>query len=120
MGPSPEELDDVFKLLDKTFTVSDEGTISDYLGIKVTTLPDGRMSFTQPQLIDSIITDCGLEKPNAKPRTTPALSTRIVRRDEDGEVLAGHQVEISISHWEIELSRKVYASGHSLRSSSVC
>jgi histone deacetylase 1/2 len=86
MGPSPEELDDVFKLLDKTFTVSDEGTISDYLGIKVTTLPDGRMSFTQPQLIDSIITDCGLEKPNAKPRTTPALSTRIVRRDEDGEV----------------------------------
>jgi hypothetical protein len=36
-------------------------------------------------LIDSIIADCGLEKPNAKPRDTPALSTRIVRRDEDGE-----------------------------------
>jgi hypothetical protein len=85
MSPSKTELDDVFKKLDETFTVSDEGTISDYLGIKVAILPDGRMSFTQPQLIDSIIADCGLEKPNAKPRDTPALSTRIVRRDEDGE-----------------------------------
>jgi hypothetical protein len=85
MSPSKTELDDVFKILDETFTVSDEGTISDYLGIKVVILPDGRMSFTQPQLIDSIIADCGLDKPNAKPRDTPALSTRIVRRDEDGE-----------------------------------
>jgi hypothetical protein len=39
----------VFALLDKTFTVSDEGAISDYLG--------------QPQLIASIISDCGLDKP---------------------------------------------------------
>jgi hypothetical protein len=85
LGPSASELDEAFQLLDKTFTVSDEGTISDYLGIKVTTLPDGRLSLTQPQLIDSIISDCGLDKPNAKPRETPALSTRIVRRDEDGE-----------------------------------
>jgi histone deacetylase 1/2 len=85
MSPSKTELDEVFKILDETFDVSDEGDISDYLGIKVTKLPDGRMSFTQPQLIDSIIADCGLEKPNAKPRETPALSTRIVRRDEDGE-----------------------------------
>jgi hypothetical protein len=85
MSPSKAELDEVFKILDETFDVSDEGDISDYLGIKVTKLPDGRMSFTQPQLIDSIIADCGLEKPNAKPRETPALSTRIVRRDEDGE-----------------------------------
>jgi histone deacetylase 1/2 len=85
MGPSAEELDEVFSLLDKTFSVSDEGTISDYLGIKVTHLPDGRLSFTQPQLISSIIADCGLEKQNAKPRRSPALSTRILRRDEQGE-----------------------------------
>jgi histone deacetylase 1/2 len=85
MGPSAEELDEVFALLDKTFTVSDEGAISDYLGIKVSKLFDGRLSFTQPQLIASIISDCGLDKPNAKPRKTPALSSRILRRDEDGE-----------------------------------
>jgi hypothetical protein len=85
MGPSAEELDEVFALLDKTFTVSDEGTISDYLGIKVSKMFDGRLSFTQPQLIASIISDCGLDKPNAKPRKTPALSSRILRRDEDGE-----------------------------------
>jgi histone deacetylase 1/2 len=85
MSPSKTELDEVFKILDETFNVSDEGDISDYLGIKVTKLPDGRMRFTQPQLIDSIIADCGLEKPNAKPCKTPALSTRIVWRNEDGE-----------------------------------
>jgi histone deacetylase 1/2 len=85
MGPSAQELDEVFSLLDKTFFVSDEGTISDYLGIKVTCLPDGRLSFTQPQLIASIIADCGLEKQNANARRSPALSTRILRRDEHGE-----------------------------------
>jgi hypothetical protein len=58
MGPSPEELNDIFKLLNKTFTVSDKGSISNYLGIKVNTLPHGQMRFTQePQLINSIITD---------------------------------------------------------------
>jgi hypothetical protein len=85
MGPDANELDENFKLLDSSFTVSDEGTISDYLGIKVTQLDDGRMKFTQPQLIDSILVDCGLEKKNANPRDTPALSSRILLRDDDGE-----------------------------------
>jgi hypothetical protein len=84
MGPDATELDNIFKLLDKSFNVSDEGSISDYLGIKVTRLSDGRLTFTQPQLIDSILVDCGLEKPNAKPRETPALSSRILLRDEHG------------------------------------
>jgi hypothetical protein len=85
MGPDEKELDKVFKLLDSTFVVSDEGTISDYLGIKVTRLEDGNLKFTQPQLIDSILVDCGLQKNNANPRDTPALSSRILLRDDDGK-----------------------------------
>jgi hypothetical protein len=86
MGPDAKELDEIFKLLDSSFTVSDEGSISDYLGIKVTRLDnDGCLKFTQPQLIDSILVDCGLEKKNANPRDTPALSSRILLRDDDGE-----------------------------------
>jgi hypothetical protein len=42
------------------------------------------LKFTQPQLIDSILVDCGLDKQNAKPRDTPALSSRILLRDETG------------------------------------
>jgi histone deacetylase 1/2 len=85
LGPNADELDEVFKLLESTFTVSDEGNINDYLGIRVTRTGDGRMIFTQPQLIDSIIADCGLSKSNAKPKETPALSSKILLRDEDGE-----------------------------------
>jgi hypothetical protein len=85
LGPNADELDEVFKLLESTFIVSDEGNINDYLGIRVTRTGDGRMIFTQPQLIDSIIADCGLSKSNAKPKETPALSSKILLRDEDGE-----------------------------------
>jgi histone deacetylase 1/2 len=85
MGPDAAELDSVFKLLDKSFNVSDEGSISDYLGIKVSRMADGRrLKFTQPQLIDSILVDCGLDKANAKPQETPALLSRILLRDEHG------------------------------------
>jgi histone deacetylase 1/2 len=85
LGPNASELDEVFKLLESTFTVSDEGNINDYLGIRVTRTQDGHMKFTQRQLIDSIIADCGLSKSNAKPKETPALSSKILLRDEDGE-----------------------------------
>jgi hypothetical protein len=85
LGPDASELDAVFTLLESTFTVSDEGNINNYLGIRVTRKQDGRMIFTQPQLIDSIIADCGLSKSNVKPKETPALSSKILLRDEDGE-----------------------------------
>jgi hypothetical protein len=84
LGPNAYELDAVFKELQNNFSVSDEGEISDYLGIRVMKLPDGRMMFTQPHLIDSILADCGLEKQNAKPRDTPALSSKILLRDKHG------------------------------------
>jgi hypothetical protein len=78
MGPDAAELDSLFKTLDNSFNISDEGSISDYLGIKVSRLSDGRLMFTQSQLIDSILVDdCGLDKANAKPRDTPALSSHI-------------------------------------------
>jgi histone deacetylase 1/2 len=85
LGPDAKELDEVFTLLEFTFTISDEGNINDYLGIRVTRTDDGKMMFTQPQLIDSIISDCGLSKANAKPKDTPALSSKILLRDENGE-----------------------------------
>ena len=39
------------------FNTEDEGTLEDYLGVKIAKLENGTMTFTQPQLINSILKD---------------------------------------------------------------
>jgi len=85
------------------FDVSDEGTIEDYLGVKVTQHPDS-FELTQPQLIDSILMDLNLlPDPNSEPdaniddqhqkighahpaktKVTPAAVTKLIGPDIDG------------------------------------
>jgi hypothetical protein len=90
MSPDNQDIDDVIELLKKSiggarpFDVTDEGDISDYLGVKVTHLDDGTMTLTQPHLIDQIISDLGL-KANTKTKDLPALSSRILNKDIDGQ-----------------------------------
>jgi hypothetical protein len=76
--------------LQKIFEVEDEGTIEDYLGVKVEELMDGSIKLSQPHLIDSILEDLGLvnnkEVTNeSKGRPTPALSTQLIGPDREGE-----------------------------------
>jgi hypothetical protein len=53
--------------------------------IKISKQKDGKIFLTQPHLIDSIIHDLGLDRTGTKGRTTPALSTEILDKDEQGE-----------------------------------
>jgi hypothetical protein len=86
LGPDKQEIDGIFKKLDKTFNIEDQGDLSDYLGIKIETKDDGTMIWTQPTLIHSILTDLkligedvktkGKNQPN--PKTTPANSTVVL------------------------------------------
>ena len=39
----------------RAFWLIDEGSISEYLGVKIKSLPDGRIELSQPHLIDKII-----------------------------------------------------------------
>ena len=71
------------------FTMQDEGDISDYLGIKVSKLPNGTIKLAQPQLIDSILHDLNYAE-NTRSKPTPAPSSVILQRDLDGAVFDKH------------------------------
>ena len=83
-GPREDELNSVIsELTALKYDIEVVGDICDYLGIKISTLDDGRMELTQPHLIDAIIKDLGF-LPNTKATCTPAISSKILNKDELG------------------------------------
>ena len=89
MAPSKKEIDQAIKDMKKIFNLTDEGDISDYLGIKVTKLPNGSISLTQPHLIDIILSDLNFAA-NTKSKEIPAVSSAILQRDIDGDPFEEH------------------------------
>lgn len=68
----------------KKLTLDDQGDINDYLGINFEKGDDGRIRLTQPQVIDDILNELGIDdKWSSKP--VPASSTKILHRDINGE-----------------------------------
>ncbi len=88
LGPDKKEIDAVFKKLDATFNIEDQGELGDYLGIKIIRKPDGIMEWSQPKLTESILKDLGLVDVKTKnqptTRNTPSLTT-VVLRNHEGE-----------------------------------
>jgi hypothetical protein len=89
-GDSDADIDAVIELLrlptgeHRAFNLTDEGTLNDYLGVKVEHLADGAIKLSQPHLIQQIIDDMGFKNSTvAKP--TPAASTIKLSRDVHGE-----------------------------------
>ena len=62
------------------FDIEDQGSITDYLGVNVDKFPDGRIKLFQPHLTDQILKDVKLPRHHAT-ATTPAASTKILRRE---------------------------------------
>ena len=89
MGPYKGEIDRCIKDMGSIFNLTDEGDISDYLGIKVTKFSDGRISPTQPHLLDIIIADLNFAS-NTKAKEIPAISSQILQRDLDGDIFQEH------------------------------
>ena len=91
--PTPGEIDEVIALLKlpagngkefRAFNMTDEGNLSDYLGVKVEHLPNGNTKLSQLHLIQQIINDLGYnERTGTKP--TPAASTIKLNRDIHGQ-----------------------------------
>lgn len=85
------ELEVLFKQLKSMYRVTDEGDLTDYLGIRVQHQQDGTIKLSQPHLIDQIIEDCNFvsdrekNRYKTKPRDTPALSSKVLEKDEDGK-----------------------------------
>ena len=67
----------------RAFNITDEGTLSDYLGVEIKQLPNGTIKLSQPHMIDSILKDLNFnDKTKSKP--TPAPSNIRLDRDMDG------------------------------------
>ncbi len=64
--------------------MTNEGDLSDYLGVKVTKLDNGCIKLSQPHLIQSILDDLGFNERTGT-KTTPAASTVRLNRDLHGK-----------------------------------
>ena len=84
MGPRPKEIEAVIQLLSNKFNISDEGTLADYLGVKIRRDDDGMIHMTQTHIIDDILRELQMSEATHAGKPTPALSTKILTRDEDG------------------------------------
>ena len=80
IGPATKALDDMVDLLASAFKISDEGELSDYLGIKIEWWDDGMLRLMQPQLIDSILANLHLTD-TCKWLQLPYLITKILYWD---------------------------------------
>jgi hypothetical protein len=88
LDPKDKGVETCIQDLKQHFNVEDEGTIEDYLGVKVEQqLESGSFNLTQPHLIDSILRDLKLidTKHVSNPRPTPALSTKLIGPDFDSQ-----------------------------------
>lgn len=67
-------IDNLIKNLSASFTLENQGTVNDYLGIRIQTNPSTKqISMTQTGLIESIISDVGLSS-DSNTKTTPSDS----------------------------------------------
>jgi hypothetical protein len=79
--PHNKEVDKAINDMKTLFNINDQGNLKDYLGVNVEKLPNGNIKLTQPHLINQIITELKLSLKSAN-RTTSALSTKILQRNE--------------------------------------
>jgi hypothetical protein len=85
-GPDKDEIDQVIKDLQKAkLNITVEGDIQDFLGINIERKPDGTVHLTQPHLIEQILRDLNMDKPNTVPKDTPASSSKLLGRHLDSD-----------------------------------
>ena len=95
IGPDQKQIQDCYDILVKpitdkagnqlrAFKMTDEGSLSDYLGVEVQPLPNGTIKLSQPHMIDDILKDLGMEA-GTKSKPTPASTTVKLTRDIDGK-----------------------------------
>jgi hypothetical protein len=79
-GPNAEDIDKLKKRMGKVFEMTDEGDLSDYLGVNIDHQEDGSIEMTQPHLIDPLVEDRNFtsatatkERPHFHPKHSDAM-----------------------------------------------
>jgi Reverse transcriptase (RNA-dependent DNA polymerase) len=84
-GPDPNKLEQIIRDISSEFEITTEPRMSDFLGVKITKDDrSGTISLTQSHLINSIVSELGLQS-NSTPWDTPVLSSRILQKHEGSD-----------------------------------
>jgi Reverse transcriptase (RNA-dependent DNA polymerase) len=84
LSPSQENLRKCVDELHQNFKLTEEGDISDYVGVNIEKKPDGTIHMTQPQLIKGILKELNFND-GTKPTKIPAYSTTTLAAGTDKE-----------------------------------
>jgi hypothetical protein len=85
--PSKKVIDDVIKSLAKTFMLTDEGDLRDYLGVHIER-KGNKTTLTQPRIINQCLELIGLKfdkEMKVKTFNTPADPSQILQQDSNGK-----------------------------------
>jgi hypothetical protein len=84
ISPQKEGLENALKMLQSTFKISVEGTLSDYVGVNVEKTGEEEYHLSQPNIINSIIKEVNFGN-DTKSAKTPSYSTAILGPGKDKE-----------------------------------
>jgi Reverse transcriptase (RNA-dependent DNA polymerase) len=87
-SPDNSAIEKVIKQLQKDFEMTDEGTLSEYLGIRIDKHHNGGMLLTQPTLIKRIIEAVGIDPTDTKQRIFEIPSVTPLLQKDLGGLLA--------------------------------
>jgi hypothetical protein len=86
-GPDKQEINGLLAQLTKKFTITDEGDLTEYLGVLVEKKLDGRTKLSQPHLIKQMLDDLWFNE-RTKSKPTPAPGGQVLQREIDAEEMA--------------------------------
>ena len=90
-GPDEQELADIIKEMQSTgLELTEEGDISDFLGVNIERQDDGTIHLTQPHLINQILKDLRLDGENVTVKQTPCASSKLLKRHSTSDNFDGH------------------------------
>ena len=85
-GPCEEQIDKAIQdMRNIGLDLTVEGDLTDFLGVNLDRQTDGTIHLTQPHLINSILSDLGLNREDVTPKDTPAKVNTLLRRHGDME-----------------------------------
>jgi len=90
-SPNKASIDACIESLKKDFSLTDEGDLKDYLGVRIVRHPDGSAELLQPRMIDRCLSILGIPTRDkdsisspVKLHKTPMETRPILHRDDDG------------------------------------
>jgi Reverse transcriptase (RNA-dependent DNA polymerase) len=90
-GPDEAELDAIIAEIQATgLKITSEANLDDFLGVNIDRRDNGTVHLTQTRLIDSILSDLGLDKPNVAAKDVPCASSKLLTSHPRSAAFDGH------------------------------